>query len=189
MSWALLQTVPNDEFGVARRLDRFGFENLLVKRKVPRIWHGRRVERLASAFPRYVFVVARDAWEMIRNITGVVDFVRIGQRPAPISDQLIDGLRSQLDESGALSIVEKSRFYFGQRVVFHGDSIVSGHEAVFQYPLSHGRVCVLQKWLNQWVPVEIGEHEIIPFSEYRAMQKLRRANRRKIRRRHVAQAA
>lgn len=188
MSWALILTSPNTEFSVSRRLQRLNIEHLLIRRKTIRIWRGKKIERFATAFPRYIFVYVRDAfWEIIREVMDVIDFVRIGITPARISDEVVESLRSRLDTHGVLPIEEKSRFQFGERVVIKGTKAVSGHEALFQYPLHGGRVCIMQEWLGRFVPVEIDERDLMSVGEYRSLRKSRRRRRRSRSRRRAVE--
>lgn len=174
MSWALVMTAPHTERSVSKRLLETGIEHLLVKRRKMRIWRGRKLERLVAAFPRYIFVKVHDTWEAIRNIIGVVDFVRIGLKPADISEEVINGLRSRLDRDGVLPVEEKSRFQFGERIVIRGTRAVSGHEALFQFPLHGGRVCILQEWFGRFMPVEVNEDDLMSLGEYNSLKPKRR---------------
>jgi hypothetical protein len=187
MSWALVTTASHTERSVAKRFLETEIEHLLVKSRKMRIWRGRKIERLVAAFPRYIFVKVNGAWDAIRNVVGVVDFVRIGLTPAEISDEVITNLRSRLDRDGVLPVEEKSRFQFGERVVIRGTRAVSGHEALFQFPLHGGRVCILQEWMGRFVPVEIDEEDLLSLGEYNELRKARKKRRRhRSRRRAVA---
>lgn len=181
-NWSLVTTAPNVEFKVAERLFRIEVECLLIKRQIERIFHGKRIVRLAAAFPRYVFVCVHDAWEKVLNINGVIDFVRIGSLPALVSDEVISQLRTRLNSDGILPIIEKSKFKFGQRVMITGNSIHAGRDAVFQYALPNVRACVLQQWFDALRNVEVDEADLIGMDEYRTARNRSRRLRRKIKR-------
>lgn len=180
-NWSLIVTAPNVEFTVAERLRRLNVEFLLIKCRSERIFNGRRIARLVVAFPRYIFVCVCNAWQKVLNINGVVDFVRIGMQPAIIDDKVINDLQSRLTSEGILPVVVKSRFSFGQKAVI-ARGVYSGQHVIFQYPLSNGRVCVLQQWFSALRHVEVDEVDLVEVGDYRAARNLLRRRRRRIHR-------
>lgn len=171
--WSLLLTAPNSEGSVSRRLINLGFEHLFIRHKTLRIFHGRKIESSAAAFPRYIFIVANEAWEFICGIRGVIDFVRIGNEPARISEQIISNLRARLDGSGLLPTPEKSKFAFGQRVLIKTNSI-GEREAIFQFALPYDRAFVMQQWFGSYRNVEVDQSDLISLEQFAAIKRSRR---------------
>jgi len=180
--WALLTTAPNTENSVARRLKDAQIEFLLIKQRIVRIMRGRKTEIFKAAFPRYIFVLVHDAWDAIRNITGVIDWVRIGTQPAIIPDEIIKQLRARVDSDGALPSTKESKFKFGERVIVRGNGVVTGYQAIYQFTDSHGRACVLQEWMGRYCIVGVPEVDIEKMSS-KIFHRRQRFNRRKLRRR------
>lgn len=186
-SWSLVLTAPNLENPVSRRLAELSFQHLFIRRKTLRIKRGRKVESSAPAFPRYIFVVCRELWEVVRNIRGVIDFVRIGNEPAKISNQIIENLRSRLDGNGFLPVPEKSRFSFGEKVLIK-TNVIGEREAIFQFALPWNRAFIMQQWFGSYRNVEVDQDDLISIEQYRAIRRGRRTRKRKQRRRRLLSA-
>jgi transcriptional antiterminator RfaH len=181
MPWSLLLTAPNVEKRVCSRLTDLRYEHLFIRQRCLRVRHGRKVETFTAAFPRYIFVTVHDAWETIRNIAGVLDFVRIGTEPARISESIIVNLRTRLDRNGILPFQEKSKFAFGQRVMICSNLIE--RRAIFQYALPHNRACVMQEWFGTFRNVEIDQDDLLLIEAFNAIKRSRRTRKQEQRQR------
>lgn len=181
MPWSLLLTAPHVEKRVCSRLTDLRYEYLFVRQRSLRVRHGRKVETFTAAFPRYIFVTVHDAWGTIRNIAGVLDFVRIGTEPARISEAIIFNLRARLDRNGVLPFQEKSKFAFGQRVMISNS--LNDRRAIFQYALPHNRACVIQEWFGTARNVEVDQDDLLLIEEYNAIKRSRRTRKREQRQR------
>jgi transcriptional antiterminator RfaH len=101
--WYVVQTHPCAEGRAVTHLARQGFATYLP-RYLKKRRHARLVETVAAPlFPRYLFVaidIATQRWRSISSTLGVTHLVCNGQYPVPVSDDVIDALRSREDESG-----------------------------------------------------------------------------------------
>ena len=75
--------------------------------------HARKVDRvLRPLFPRYLFVrldTAVDPWLAIRSTIGVCDFVRNGESPAWLADDVVDEIRARETDGGDVPLVDVRR--------------------------------------------------------------------------------
>jgi transcriptional antiterminator RfaH len=177
--WHLLAIGPNRELGVTRELTRLNFVFRVFWRHVQRAVRGRCVDSLQPAWPGYVFVRVHGGWDQVREIKGAIDFVRFGNEPARVSDDVIVALLARAP-GGILPIeAKKARFQFGERIRVKGAGLLAGHSGIFQYVVDDRRVIILQEWLGRFVPIELDEDGI----EAEPPEKTKRRKRRHRRRR------
>ena len=117
--WSLAITAPARERAVCRRLDYRAFENYFfqVKRRVVR--NGRVTMDLVPAFPSYVFVAARSAWDALRDdVIDLIGFVAFGGEVASVPPNIVTTLLKEADPDGVLplEVVDELEFLPGQRV-------------------------------------------------------------------------
>lgn len=115
--WFAVQTRPHSERRAVANLVRQGFDVYFpVYRK--RRSHAGKVEMVAAPlFPRYLFIAIdldSQRWRAIHSTFGVAQLVCHGDRPAPLADEIIEGLRSREDERGLIQL--GSAFRTGERV-------------------------------------------------------------------------
>lgn len=92
--WYAAYTLANHERGVAEQLVRKGVENFLPLYESIRQWKDRRVRLQLPLFPGYVFVrIALCEKLAVLRLAGVARLVGFGERPAPLSDEEMEGLR------------------------------------------------------------------------------------------------
>ena len=105
--WYAIQTRPHQEDKAAFNLRRQGFGVFLPKYSRLRR-HGRKLERVERPlFSGYLFVavdMARQRWRSIQSTFGVARLVCSGDRPTPVPDQVIDGLRRRQDVQGCVRL-------------------------------------------------------------------------------------
>ncbi len=109
MAWCAVNTLPHQERRAELNLRRQDVSVFL-----PRLWrtrrHARKVDQvLEPLFPGYLFVhlnVAVSPWRMIDNTYGVRALVKLGDRPAYVPEDFIEGLRADADADGALRFPE-----------------------------------------------------------------------------------
>lgn len=114
-TWFLAQVKPNGTDLALRNLSRQGFTSFL-----PRIAPGpdARTVKPRPLFPGYVFVAFDPdggRWRSINSTQGVSRLVQFGDRPAPVPQDIIDGLRARCDDAG-LFHPPIHRFQSGDRV-------------------------------------------------------------------------
>jgi transcriptional antiterminator RfaH len=108
--WAVAITQPQQEAKVVIHAERSGFECYLP---LYRTVH----KRLTPLFPRYVFVDARGFWRQLLSTIGINGVIMDGNKPATLSDEIIDAIRLRCDRNGVFIPPPKPRkFGYGQRV-------------------------------------------------------------------------
>jgi transcriptional antiterminator RfaH len=153
--WYVVQTQPHAEAKAATHLGRQGFDTYLP-RILKRRRHARRVDTVAAPlFPRYMFVVvdvAAQRWRAIQSTVGVSRLVCNGERPAPISTQVIDELRRREDERGFVKLEQRPRFASGDKVRVL-DGVFSTCLGLFEGMTDGERVTILLDLLGRKVRV------------------------------------
>jgi transcriptional antiterminator RfaH len=153
--WYVVETQPRAEAKALWHLQRQGYTAYLPRyRKLRR--HARRTDEVrAPLFPRYLFVefdMARSAWHAIRSTIGIVRLVCQGEKPAPVPDGVVDGLRTREDANGLVPI--EPRFRRGEAV-----RIVAGALAdqigLFECASDDRRVVLLLELLGRRVEVAV----------------------------------
>lgn len=115
--WFVIHTQPNAELRAAANLRRQEF-GVYLPTYLKRRSHARRIDTVRRAlFPRYLFVeMDGDArWRPILSTAGVVDLVRVGDRPVPVPSGIIDTLRAG-EQSGCYDDTGAARLSPGQLV-------------------------------------------------------------------------
>jgi transcription antitermination factor NusG len=139
--------------------------------------NGRVIPVFVPAFPSYVFVAARNCWEHIRELTGIVGFVKFGRLIAEVPVADVEALAAKATADLVLPQDDPpSKFAKGQKV-----SVSSGAfsgPAVYDRPTSPGRAMVLVDILGRLTPVSVDEDHISK------LQVLRRARHHRPRRGH-----
>jgi transcription antitermination factor NusG len=98
-SWYAVYTRPRWEKKVSERLTEKGLSNYCPLNKVVHKWHDRKKVVLEPLFRMYVFVQIELPEQMIvREVEGVLSFVRSEGRPAVIRDVEIEAIRDFLKD-------------------------------------------------------------------------------------------
>ena len=158
MQWYTVNTKPRRESQVERNLKKLGLETfcpLLRQRKVIR----RKTQTVIGAlFPGYMFVKCdiQNSYRAVCYARGVRRIVSFGLSPAPVDDEIIEGIKDRLTEREL--IVRPPTFTAGQSVRIH-DGPLEGLEAIFEREMSGQQrvVLLLQAIAPHWrviVPVE-----------------------------------
>jgi transcriptional antiterminator RfaH len=118
--WYAVQTHPRCEAKAVEHLGRQGYETYLP-RYVRKIRHARKTEQVARPlFPRYLFVrlnLATQGWRSIRSTIGVSDIVCLGDKPTPLPDGVLDGLKAQEDAEGFVQFLNADAFKKGDSIL------------------------------------------------------------------------
>lgn len=98
--WYALYVRSRFEKKVSNALAQEGIENYLPMQKVLRQWKDRKKWVLVPVFNSYLFVkVNKRTYSKCFNINGVVKFVWFDGKPAIVSDDVIDMIKSICDSS------------------------------------------------------------------------------------------
>ena len=117
--WYVAQTHPHAEPKASLHLRRQGFDVYLPRYQKQRR-HARRIEKVAAPlYPNYLFVgidLATQRWLAIDSTVGVARLVRHGDRPAPVSQSVIDALMLRHDGDGFVQLEPRPRFAPGDKI-------------------------------------------------------------------------
>jgi len=164
--WYAVYTQPRNETLATDHLARQGFE-VYFPRYRKRRSHAGRIDFIPSPlFPRYIFVAfdpdsAR--WQAIRSTRGVVDLVKNGLDPTPISEAIVLEIRAREDESGFVLLGKHLRLARGDK--FRIDSgPFAAHVGIFEAKRDDQRVIALLSLLGREVTVDLPIGSIAPVS-------------------------
>lgn len=130
MQWYVIRTKPHQE-----RLAEFHLRQLSVETFLPLLRQQKTVRRqdktvVEPLFPRYLFARfdITDRYRAVNFSRGVLNIVEFGLKPAEVSEALIDGIKSRMEDGYVTPKAE--RFQQGQIVHITGGPL-AGLEAVF----------------------------------------------------------
>lgn len=162
--WYLLYCRSRQEERARTHLNNQGFETYLPRVQVTRIVAGRRRQcREEVLFPNYLFVHTNpfsSSYHKIRSTRGVSTFIRTGDQPLRVADQLVKTLalnEEVLERSGLLD----SDFATGDTVDIT-EGAFKGLKAVYQMPKGEDRALVMINLLQQQMSVEVPLQNITP---------------------------
>ena len=127
-------------------LEQQGFECYAPVRPVERLRGGVRYTRSEPLFPGYLFIrldPVNGNWAPISSTRGVLQVVRFGQHPAPVRDEIVEGIRARL----AGDVLEQPYLTPGQRVRVKKGAL-SQLEAVFVAMDGKERVLLLFNFMH-----------------------------------------
>jgi transcriptional antiterminator RfaH len=110
-AWYVIQTKPKKEAEAFRRLCDLGLECVLPKVLDYRPANGRTVQIEKPLFPNYLLVklIPAQYYYKIKWTKGVTRFVGWGDRPAPIAGEVVEIIRSRMDEMGRVRMERRLR--------------------------------------------------------------------------------
>ncbi len=151
-NWYVVHTQAGAEEKAAWHLANQRFEVYFPR--IRKRWrHARRTKTVARAlFPHYLFVridLEKDAWRSIRSTIGVRQIVCHGDRPVPISQCIIDEIRTREDEDGLVTL-EAARLEKGDRLRLI-EGALSDFVGIFEEVADDRRVIVLLDLLGRQV--------------------------------------
>jgi transcriptional antiterminator RfaH len=144
--WYVIHCKPRQEGRALENLVRQGFVCFLPKLSVRRPRNGRDVMVEESLFPGYLFInldASQDNWAPIRSTRGVGRILRVGDRPLPVSDAIIESIRRRVAAQSP-----EPRLQPGERVVIT-DGCFAQLEAIFIAEDGDHRVTLLLNLLHQ----------------------------------------
>ena len=160
--WYVAYTQPTAERRATEHLKRQSFDVFLpLCRQIRR--HARREETvLRPLFPRYVFValdIAVDRWRSINGTIGVSNLLCHGERPAPLPDGVVEGLRDgELDE-GVVPLSQLMLFDEGAKLRVL-DGAFAGQTGAYIAMTEAERVVLLFKLIGRDVAVTVPIHAV-----------------------------
>jgi transcriptional antiterminator RfaH len=162
--WYAVYTHPCNEMLACEHLARQGFD-VFLPRYLKRRSHARRTEMVpAPLFPRYLFVsFDRDSagWRVIRSTRGVIDLVRNGLDPVPVSSAILEEIKRRRDENGYVVLARHFNLKQGSRIRIDTGPFAD-YEAIFQSHRDEDRVVALLSLLGREVVVELPVRSVVP---------------------------
>jgi transcriptional antiterminator RfaH len=156
--WYLIHTKPTREAVAEINLRRQGYQVYYPRLLRPTRVRGRWLDRVASLFPRYLFLrlaVGHQAMGPVRSTLGVANVVRFGYDYTVVPDAVVENLRMREDaETGLHRIQGRAPFEPGSNVrVVAG--VFEGLEGVFQRESGDERVTLLLGLLGRDTLVQL----------------------------------
>lgn len=162
--WYVVYTQPRSEALASEHLARQGFEVFLPLYQKRRS-HARRVDIVpAPLFPRYMFVsfdAGAAGWRAIRSTRGVIDLVRTGLDPVPVSGAIIEEIQRRRDEQGFVVLAKHLNLKRGSRIRIDTGPFAD-YEAIFESQRDNERVIALLLLLGRQVVVELPISAVVP---------------------------
>ena len=111
--WFVVNTKPKNEQRAATNLINGGIEVLAPKLRLRKYKNGRFINVIEQMFPGYIFVKFHpvEEFHLVKYTRGVKTIVHFGNKIVPIHDDIINFIRSKLENG--IAEVEKKKFNKG----------------------------------------------------------------------------
>ncbi len=160
--WYAVYTQSRMENWARSNLWERGFEVYLPQYRKQRR-HARKTDWVsAPLFPRYLFVAADLETPRPRSINsapGVISLVSFGERPATISDDIIQAIQAREDAAGHVQLVDTNSLMPGAQVRLHSGAMAE-HVGLYERRDDAGRVVILLNLLGREVRVKVPAESI-----------------------------
>ena len=158
MLWYAVHSRPKQEKRALENLQNQGYEAWLPLITLEKLRRGRVTEVVEPMFSRYLFIrldMGHTNWTPIRSTLGVSSLVSFGNRPAPMSDDLINALRN-MPERAPEKLLQQ-----GQAVRMI-DGPLKGLDAVYQQSDGELRAMVLVDLMSKKHLVSVDTQHLFP---------------------------
>ncbi len=158
--WFVIQTKPAGEIRVEKNLSNQGIETFLPRYETFWSCRGRMVQSIRPLFPNYLF--ARLDLDLhyykVKWTRGVHKILGSGMEPLPVSDQVIEAIKSR---TGAGHLVELEEEWKEGDPVQIASGPFKDLTGIFQRKMSEkGRVRILLNLIGVDVPVQISKWQL-----------------------------
>ncbi|RBW48276.1 transcription/translation regulatory transformer protein RfaH [Marinobacter sp. F3R11] len=146
MTWYALQHKPAQGDRAVAHLQNQDIVCFYPKIQVEKIKAGKRSQKLESLFPGYLFVKLEQtdpSWAKLRSTRGVIRVVSFANKPAAISDEIIQHIKAGLD-----SLAQQGGLKSGA-IVQLSEGPFEGINAVFQAYEGEERAIVLINFMQK----------------------------------------
>ena len=160
MLWYAVHSRPKHEHRALENLQNQGYEAWLPLITIEKLRRGRLAEVVEPMFSRYLFIrldMEHTNWTPIRSTLGVSRLVSFGNRPAPMSDDLIQALRN-MPERAPEKLLQPGQ---AVRVI---DGPLKGLEAVYQQADGELRAMVLVDLMSKHHLVSMNTQHLFPLT-------------------------
>ena len=152
MTWYALQHKPAQGDRALAHLQNQDIACFFPKITVEKIKAGKRTKKLEPLFPGYLYVNLEQTdpiWSKLRSTRGVIRVVSFANKPAPISDGVIQHIKDSLD-----SVAEQGGIKPGQAVQLN-EGPFEGISAIFQAYDGEERAIVLISFMQKQQRVKV----------------------------------
>lgn len=160
--WYVVNTKPRNEERAATNLANGGVEVLAPKLKLRKYKDGKFVQVIEAMFPSYIFVRINpvDEYRLVKYARGVKTIVNFGGKIVPLPDEMIDFIRSRLDNG--VAVIKKKRLNKGEKIIVQ-DGPFKGLSGIFESELDgKERVAILLDGIDYCAKMEIDRDLIAP---------------------------
>ncbi|WP_417566250.1 transcription/translation regulatory transformer protein RfaH [Marinobacter sp.] len=152
MTWYALQLKPAQGDRALANLQNQDIACFFPKITVETIKAGKRSKKLEPLFPGYLFVNLDQTdpmWAKLRSTRGVLRIVSFANKPAAISDDVIQHIKDSLD-----SVAEQGGIKPGQAIQL-SEGPFEGINAIFQAYDGEARAIVLISFMHKQQKVKV----------------------------------
>ncbi len=152
MTWYALQLKPAQGDRALANLQNQDIACFFPKITVEKIKAGKRSKKLEPLFPGYLFVNLEQTdpmWAKLRSTRGVLKIVSFANKPAAISNEVIQHIKDSLD-----SVAEQGGIKPGQAVQLN-EGPFEGINAIFQAYDGEERAIVLINFMQKQQRVKV----------------------------------
>jgi transcriptional antiterminator RfaH len=152
MTWYALQHKPAQGDRALNHLQNQDIACFYPKITVEKIRAGKRTKKLEPLFPGYLFVNLERTdpmWAKLRSTRGVLRIVGFANKPAPISDDVIQHIKASLE-----CVAEQGGIKPGQAVQLN-EGPFEGINAIFQAYDGEARAIVLINFMQKQQRVKV----------------------------------
>jgi transcriptional antiterminator RfaH len=164
LHWYLIYTKPSSEALALKNLARQHYQAYLPRVMQTMRRAGRRYERVAALFPRYLFLhlnEGQQALAPVRSTVGVAGIVRFGSRYTIVPDQVIHDLQARADPATGLHRLSIGMQPTPGAAVRINGGPFDGLEGVFERAAGADRVVVLLRLLGQYAAACVPADSIV----------------------------
>ena len=178
--WYLIHTKPTREAIAENNLQRQGYQVYYPRLLRPTRIRGRWVNRVASLFPRYLFLrvtVGQQAMGPVCSTVGVANIVRFGYDYTVVPDAVVENLRMRADPASGLHRLQSPALFEPGSAVRVVAGLFDGLQGVFQRESGEERVVLLLGLLGRDTLVQLPAAFVLPQIESRSKMAVRQPSR------------
>jgi transcription antitermination factor NusG len=153
----IVTIAPNFERKVSATLDSLHLSHVVFRVPKQVVMRGKVCEKQVPAFPGYVFVQAESAFEEVRKVIGIIDFVRQGGSIVAVGREVIERV-SAACEARRLEPPQNSLYTLGDKIKI--SSFAFDCEGVFQRMIDAESALVLLDWMGRMVHCQVAVCDI-----------------------------
>lgn len=153
--WYLLRLKHGKHNDALHNLYAQNYEIFSPNISLVKMRNGIKEDVIEPLFPGYVFIRLNNAsnWSGVIYTRGVKEFVRFGEYPTPVKDEVIEYIIDQVEESESM-LNEKYELTAGDKVVISGEGF-KGMQGVFKCESGSQRSMVLVSYLGKETEVQV----------------------------------